>query len=57
MKVLFERKKNSIKNLETGKVEFFGSVTKSKRESAILQKANGGLGRGSLKVVEAFTKT
>ena len=49
MKTKFERKRNKIKNLETGDVEVFKHINQAKRKSREIQLSkNGALGRGSL---------
>lgn len=46
------RKKNKITEVATGKVETFPSISAAKLQSRHLQKANGGLGAGYVKVVK-----
>jgi len=47
----YERKGSRITNLDTGKVDQYGFINEAKRASRAIQNANGGLGRGSVKVV------
>lgn len=58
MEALYERKGHQIKNLQTGEVQPFflkgtvvPNISAAKRESRKIQEANGGLGRGSVKVI------
>lgn len=49
---IYTRKGKSIKNLETGKIEGFKSISQAKRKSRKLQlDLDKGLGRGSVKVI------
>lgn len=50
MRVKFTRNKNKIFDHKTKKTTPFKSINRAKKESWILQQANGGLGRGSLVV-------
>ncbi len=50
--LLYERKNHVIMNLTTEKKEHFDSINLAKKQSAILQRSNGGLGMGSLVVVK-----
>ena len=49
-KAKYDRKRRSIKNLETGEVKWFDSINKAKRQSWAAQKdLDHGLGRGSVR--------
>lgn len=50
MQTLFKRKGKNITTVATGAVQHFDSNNKAKQASHKLQKANGGLGAGSLVV-------
>lgn len=52
MQAIYERNGNTIKTITTGKRKVFASRNKAKRESRKLQLSNGGLGMGSLVVVQ-----
>jgi len=47
----YERKGARITNTDTGKVDQYGFINEAKRASRAIQEDNGGLGRGSVKVV------
>lgn len=49
--LLYTRKGATIKNLIANTSETFKSKNKAKKESVKLQRSNGGLGCGSLKVL------
>jgi hypothetical protein len=51
-KTLFTRKGKTITDVTTGKTTGYKYVNEAKRASAQLQKANGGIGRGSLKLIK-----
>lgn len=50
--VKYERKGSNIKDLENGDVMQHKSINLAKQKSRQLQEANGGLGAGSLVVVQ-----
>jgi hypothetical protein len=51
MKTMFTRKGRTLRDLESGTENTFDSINQAKRESRRLQRRNGGLGRGSLRVI------
>ena len=51
LKTLFTRKGKNIKDVTTGKTTGYKYNNEAKRASAKLQKENGGLGRGALKLI------
>lgn len=48
----YERKNKTLFDLENRESRIFYSINQAKRESRKLQMANGGLGRGSLRVIK-----
>lgn len=52
IKALYARNGKTINDLTTGKAEGFKTINAAKRRSAKLQKENGGLGRGSLRLTK-----
>ena len=50
-KCQFTRAGKAIKEISTGKITGYKHVNEAKRESAKLQRANGGIGCGVLRVV------
>jgi hypothetical protein len=50
IKALFVRNGRTINDLTTGKATGYATNNQAKRASAKLQKENGGLGRGALRV-------
>jgi len=50
----FLRKGKQILELDTHKIRDFESISSAKRESAMLQKKEGGLGLGTVKVVKKW---
>ena len=50
-KTLFQRRGKVIHDLTTGQTKGYKYINEAKRASAKLQKDNGGIGRGSLKLI------
>lgn len=50
MKHIYTRKGKTLTNVNTKKNQTFEFINEAKRESRAIQQANGGLGRGAVKV-------
>jgi len=50
MKLIYTRRGKTLTNINTGKEQVFKFINEAKRESRAIQQANGGLGRGAIKI-------